>query len=1152
MASARANASSPRNPDNISLGLASNALRRQDKIGAAVILLRSLRNNPHLIPDRLQVTLDIFVEAINVAGLEQELLDVIVLCKNPATVLGELYESLESARKPRAIESIERMRRRHTVLHALDLPYVPLPAPDPELISQTFDTISSEHLTTPTALDSQHLEYAYATTPASRSSSAHASPPYGTPLNPRSPVLAVPTPPPAAALSACALPPPPPTQTTPPPTTSPTTSNAHSTPSTPSPPPNNPAPAPSSLPAPTAAPPARSASPPPPSLADWAPSLASSISKTHARLPDPESAVFASVTESAVLAALCADENAPHDTTPAPTTTSALIALPKAPTSEFSSLSTAPDSFAVEAAASATRRARADQQAADPTDASANSVSQPLDVVPLRRASTLRESPAAISKGRRRLHLTAALVSVLMAGGAYTFIAKQTTSLSTQRAQLNEARSLGQTRAAPDLARARDLCLGIFQGDTNHHEAAAWAFFFDRTLASTFHETPAIDAAAWPVIVRTDPLFVAGQILDLLADPADTNRGKAALTRIDSFDRWDDRPGLRDWLLGRALLADRQFSQAAAAFAKASDTFELSLWPLLDLGMLALQHRQPDAMQAFVTRAMARSNEHFFLRFAPSVASLSLLEPPRQDALIDLTPEMSGALTHAERAWMLLAAAHQAFHAQQPEHARALVERGLQSQSLPELDMLLGILHLTSQHPEEAAASFTDALDQMPADARLRAHRSTAATLLREAARPDLVLQVLLPTWHPGDALDASLSLAELALAGDALLQTGQSEAVIRFALQAKSQQRSSDDLTRLHWLAARRMGRPDTELAQIAKSFSHPADAPALLTAFDRRLPEMHFEDAFSEAQRLAASFPTNPEVLALRLELMGTAGDGAQASALALASSQHLPIHARAQILSALALSRSSGLPIDQASAALATPTSDLYLIQAQAEIAWRAGISDRAAALLAQAKTLDPSSPWTLAIQGLMPLHTEAEDAKAIVLFERGLQGPRSLPGLHFNLAQRYHRLGKITESAAAYQLAMAKPSDREQALDQMSRMLVDAKRLQSGRRILERLLTVYPPKSHDLLHARIQMWMGVMYAPWSGDKEAFVWLERAHKTLGEQSATLLFYLGWYHEATLRKTAAIDHYKRALAVDPHLSPANARLTTLTPPPP
>jgi hypothetical protein len=1096
------------------MDLASNALRRQDKVGAAVILLRALRRSPDLLDEYLPLTLEIFTEAINGAGLEKELLDVIVLCAHPAAVLSEVYEALESVGKSKAIEAIERMRRRHTRLHDLDLHYVPLPASD--LSALALDAQDPAH----PGISAQSLDYAYvgvgvearaqyalAASPllsssagsrhrraavTSRSGFIRVRPPAQPPADVDAPLSDT-----SDDLDAAFA------QATHPPEAPPTSWTAPSAEVSPYSPRRTPAASPVSA---------------------WAPGLTAEANATtradaSSRLASPEPEP---VTESAVLAALSADMfPALRDPSPA----SSPLPPTSSPTLTAGDQDTSSDLDAQE----------------DPED---------LDDASPSTARSLRPHPS-LAKSRRRLHLTAALVAVLSAGGAYTFISRHSTTQSTQRAQLNEARSLARARSASDLARARDLCLGIYQADPSHHEAAAWAFFFDRALASTFHQTPAIDPSSWPAAIQANPLFEAGLILDLLSDPQRPNTAQEAQQRISSFSAWDAHPGLRAWLEGRAAIAAQQPKRAAAALAQASDSFELSLWPLLDLGAFALAQRHHDAIQAFLTRALPRRAEHPFLTVAHHASTLSLFKPPTYPAPA-VDPTTLADLSPTERAWTLLLAAHHALFSRDLIGAERLASRALQSQSLPEAEFLSGLLHLTapSPNPDAALASFSSSLPRFPTAPHMREHRAFAAQALLDAARPDLTLQLLLPTTSP----DPSLSTSDLTLAAYALFQTAQYPRLSSLAEGARASGRASDDLLRLHWLAAQRQGASAADLKAIARSLAKPDDAPAQLLLLDQRLPDLSFEDAFSEAQRLSASFPLHPDLIALRIELLSTSGDGDLASSIALSSSSSSPLaHTRSQILSSLALSRATSLTPDLAAAAAHLPTTDLYLLQAQAEIAWRAGLPDLATTLSSQALTLDPDAPSALAIQGMMQVHSQTQDAQAISLLERGLQGPRTLPGLLLTLAQRYQRTGQIPKATHAYLLAMAKPSDRALALDLLARMFLDAKRLTSGRQALNRLLSLYPNQPPTTqIHARIQMWMGAMYAPWTGDKEALTWLSKAQKTLGDQDPNLLFYLGWYHEATQRKAAAISHYRQALALDPHLSQAASRLDALTSPAP
>jgi tetratricopeptide (TPR) repeat protein len=1099
------------------MDLASNALRRQDKVGAAVILLRALRRSPDLLDEYLPLTLEIFTEAINGAGLEKELLDVIVLCAHPAAVLSEVYEALESVGKSKAIEAIERMRRRHTRLHDLDLHYVPLPASDLSAL-----TLDAQDAATQ-GISAQSLDYAYvgvgvearaqhalAASPllsssagsrhrraavTSRSGFIRVRPPVQPPVD----VDAALSDDTSDDLDAAFV------QATHPPVAASTSSTAPSAEVSPYSPRRTPAASPVSA---------------------WAPGLTAEANATtradtssRPASPEPEP-----VTESAVLAALSADmfpalrEPSPA-TSPLPPTAALTLTAGDQDTSSDLDAQEDPE----------------DRDDASPTT-----------------ARSLRPHPS-LARSRRRLHLTAALVAVLSAGGAYTFISRHSTTQSTQRAQLNEARSLARARSASDLARARDLCLGIYQADPSHHEAAAWAFFFDRALASTFHQTPAIDPSSWPAAIQANPLFEAGLILDLLSDPQRPNTAQEAQQRIASFSAWDAHPGLRAWLEGRAAIAAQQPKRAAAALAQAIDSFELSLWPLLDLGAFALAQRHHDAIQAFLTRALPRRAEHPFLSVAHHASTLSLLKPPTY-APPAVDPSALADLTPTERAWTLLLASHHALFARDLVGAERLAARALQSQSLPESEFLAGLLHLASPspNPDAALAAFSSSLPRFPTAPHMREHRAFAAQALLDAARPDLTLQLLLPSLDP--SLDPSLTTSELTLVAYALSQTAQYQRLSSLAEAARASGRASDDLLRLAWLAAQRQGASAADLKALARSLAKPDDAPAQLLLLDQRLPDLSFEDAFSEAQRLSASFPLHPDLIALRIELLSTSGDGDLASSIALSSSSSSPLaHTRSQILSALALSRATSLTPDLAAAAAHLPTTDLYLLQAQAEIAWRAGLPDLATALSSQALALDPDAPSALAIQGMMQVHSQTQDAQAISLLERGLQGPRTLPGLLLTLAQRYQRTGQIPKATHAYLLAMAKPSDRALALDLLARMFLDAKRLTSGRQALNRLLSLYPNQPPTTqIHARIQMWMGAMYAPWTGDKEAHAWLSKAQKTLGDQDPILLFYLGWYHEATQRKAAAISHYRQALALDPHFSQAASRLDALSSTPP
>jgi len=684
-----------------------------------------------------------------------------------------------------------------------------------------------------------------------------------------------------------------------------------------------------------------------------------------------------------------------------------------------------------------------------------------------------------------------------------------------QRAQAELSRP-----SAAELRRAAATAAAGLEAQPTSTAAFGYAFFLEQWRALRFDEAADLRFLAPSfALVSAAPGAQAGLIAALLHQ----GRVEDAAAHLSSYPEafWHEGPAYHAWARGAVGAARGEHQVAVQAWREAAALDEgLRLVALVDLAALALETEQVDVLPDL----------RLALRHYPQAPllglSLALLEtrPMMGEGAWQVAWEAQALLAPREAVWAALADGMAAAASGRWTHAIAVLQGALQeAPNNPRVRATLALSLIKTHRVDEAVALFQDEAPLETSSLRVRRLRRHLAQACADAGRPDAVLAMLGEAILPGP--DGALQVRAWVALGR------QPEAGMDATLVAQ-----------LGPLAALSDGAwgaysPEESLAS--------AQIQDVLTGDLARVMALaqggELNAACESAAKVAAANPGASEAQVLRAQLLELCGQREQAlEVLGWGSEQQTPAQ---QILAALYLARGPGLAQDEMERVLAWQVTDLALVAAQAEVAWRMGRVPQAQALAQQVVAVAPKHRATNALLAMMDQGMDGE--RRLAALRVGWQGALSPPGLLLATGRHLEAQGDRAGAERAYKTALQQPISVAEASQALATVYLSSGRRHEGRKRLMALKASLPVHSETrALQGHLAYWLGVLSNPESGASEAERFLREARDLLGDEPL-ILYQLARVHSARKRGESAQELLRQIALLDPDFDPRVARLS-------
>ncbi len=284
--------------------------------------------------------------------------------------------------------------------------------------------------------------------------------------------------------------------------------------------------------------------------------------------------------------------------------------------------------------------------------------------------------------------------------------------------------------------------------------------------------------------------------------------------------------------------------------------------------------------------------------------------------------------------------------------------------------------------------------------------------------------------------------------------------------------------------------------------------------------------------AIRESVAQPGDIAALIFRADLTSLAGHGEDAAILVESMLSHRSESPRREVLAALYRARAAAPDADAIAGVLSLAVTDVELLVAQAEIAWRASEGKVAQEKLSRVLAADPSHRRAHGLRGMMG---RTGSRARLLDLEAGIDGDRTIPGLLIALGDSRRDAGNVEAASDAYEGALGRPADRIVAVESLAALYVRTKRLKTGRRRLRDLLEATPQTAATRqLRGHLAYWLGILHQPSKGRYASAKYLKQARILLGEE-ARILYHLAVYFDARGYRKVATKLFAQAEVIDP-----------------
>ncbi|MDX9719508.1 MAG: hypothetical protein RBU37_02085 [Myxococcota bacterium] len=583
---------------------------------------------------------------------------------------------------------------------------------------------------------------------------------------------------------------------------------------------------------------------------------------------------------------------------------------------------------------------------------------------------------------------------------------------------------------------------------------------------------------------------------------------------------WNTHPESYAWLLGLREIEAGRVLEASKALDEACASG--NLLALLDLAQLALSTREPHACAIFSKHAPSLANAHPFIPVAQALLKRNLGRPEA----IELDWPKLDELSLEQRAWVQLAQALNALHADHDELAEAILSRALsENPAQPELNFVLGMLLIEHGQSQRAAALLAAALDELPPAAEPAQHAELALQRLWQQGHPEAMVLLLDSTegpsvWRPSTR--RWRIKAEVALGN---------------CDEARKQLPTIEDTATLAWAEQRLELACPSEL-RTRRQLGPASSVEAELAAWYAALNEHNPSAALDELQRISTAYPLDHEALELQAELLGLMGRVEDATTLL---NTRLASSPRQHILSTLQRCRSGCDDAVAVETALGFETCAIELLAAQTELAFRFGAAQRAATLL---QTLLERAPQYPRAQALAGLFAPLEEKQRLDALSHGRQGALTLPGLHLAWGTALFADGQEDAGLRALTEGLSTASSQPELVQAMAEHFLESRQLLRGQRQLRALLSQIPSLPNtQTLRGHLSYWAGVLILQQEKPGAAGSLLEQARVLLGEEPL-VLYRLAEYHRKRGHQQAAKRLGEELENLQADFDPKRARL--------